>query len=525
MNVLTCLIIYLTVCLTFSQGYRMLGIFAFHGKSHFMMFEALMKGLAKKGHQVDVISAFPLKKPVENYTDLVSIPIKLTLVNNVSFDFMKINLREMPVHAVSTMGGNELCEYLNLPEIQKIIKDPPTNPPYDVVISEIFGASCFAVFGNILNVPVIGVSSSALYPWANPFIANPENLAFVANNLLDYVKQMNFWQRTFKTLHTLFNKMYFNYFTQYQDQLIKKYVGPNMPSVRELERNISMILVNSHFSLNGVRPITTALIEVGGLHVQEDDTKLSPELKKWADECDKDGFIYFSFGSMIKIETFPKHILDIFYKSFEKISPVKILMKIPNPKDLPADLPNNVRMSPWLPQLKILKHPNIRAFITHGGLMGTQETIACGVPMIGIPLFADQFTNIDSYVEKNIAVKLDYESMTQKDMDDALHKILYNSTYRKTARKIGERFVDRPRKPIDTANYWIDYVIKYGFNSLHSPALNLYWWQIALLDVYMFLFVVTFVIIYILFHLTLLLLNMFSSKEGNTKVSHKKKIT
>ncbi|XP_015175624.1 PREDICTED: UDP-glucuronosyltransferase 2C1-like [Polistes dominula] len=525
MNVLTYIIVCLTMCLTLCQSYRILGIFTFHGKSHFIMFEALMKGLAKKGHQVDVISTFPLKKPVENYTDLVSIPVKLKLVNNVSYEFMKMALSgAMAVNAVASIGGNDLCEYLELPEIQKIIKNPPQNPPYDAVLIEIFGASCFGIFGNILNVPVIGVSSSALYPWANPYIANPENLAFVRNNLLSYVKEMNFGQRVYNTLHTLFNKMYFNYkTTKYQDELIKKHVGPNMPSVREVETNISLILVNTYFSLNGIKPKTPALIEVGGLHVQDDDdTELSPELKKWADECDKDGFIYFSFGSMVNIETFPKHILDIFYKSFEYISPVKILMKIPNPKNLPPGLPNNVRIAPWLPQLKILKHPNIRAFITHGGLMGTQEAIACGVPMIGIPLFADQFTNIESYVEKNIAIKLDYETMTQNDMNDALHKIVYNSTYRKTARIIADKFIDRPLKPIDTANYWIEYVIKHGYNSLHSPALNLYWWQVALLDVYVFIFVVTLVIIYLIVHLTLLLLNVFSS---NSKVTHKKKVT
>lgn len=54
-----------------SFGYRILGIFPLHVRSHMMMFEQLIKGLARRGHQVDVISSFPQIKPYPNYTDIV----------------------------------------------------------------------------------------------------------------------------------------------------------------------------------------------------------------------------------------------------------------------------------------------------------------------------------------------------------------------------------------------------------------------------------------------------------------------
>ena len=40
-------------------------------------------------------------------------------------------------------------------------------------------------------------------------------------------------------------------------------------------------------------------------------------------------------------------------------------------------------------------HPNIRLFITHGGLLSTQETMQRGVPLLGIPIFGDQSLNMN----------------------------------------------------------------------------------------------------------------------------------
>lgn len=41
---------------------------------------------------------------------------------------------------------------------------------------------------------------------------------------------------------------------------------------------------------------------------------------------------------------------------------------------------------------------------------------------------------------------------------------------------------------IDTAVFWTEYVIRHGGTNIRSHAMDLSWWQIALLDVYATLF-------------------------------------
>lgn len=76
-------------------------------------------------------------------------------------------------------------------------------------------------------------------------------------------------------------------------------------------------------------------------------------MRRWLDDS-KDGCIYFSFGSMTRIETFPKHVLDVFYKSFEALKPARVVWKIVKPEILPPGLPSNVLTKSWLQQNEIL---------------------------------------------------------------------------------------------------------------------------------------------------------------------------
>lgn len=70
---------------------------------------------------------------------------------------------------------------------------------------------------------------------------------------------------------TLLKKLsrYEHYSVKPSNVLAKEFFGENLPDLNVLAYNTSLQLVNTHFSVNSVRPLVPNVVEVAGLHIQK----------------------------------------------------------------------------------------------------------------------------------------------------------------------------------------------------------------------------------------------------------------
>lgn len=54
----------------------------------------------------------------------------------------------------------------------------------------------------------------------------------------------------------------------------KRFLGSDIAD----PHNTSLILVNTHYTIDGVRPLTPNVIEVGGIHIDKKQPKKLPEV-------------------------------------------------------------------------------------------------------------------------------------------------------------------------------------------------------------------------------------------------------
>ncbi|XP_029786980.1 UDP-glucuronosyltransferase 2A2 isoform X1 [Suricata suricatta] len=154
----------------------------------------------------------------------------------------------------------------------------------------------------------------------------------------------------------------------------------------------------------------------------------------------------------------------------------------------PATLGANTRLYDWIPQNDLLGHPKTKAFITHGGTNGIYEAIYHGVPMVGVPMFADQPDNIAHMKAKGAAVEVNINTMTSEDLLNALRTVINDPSYKENATRLSRIHHDQPVKPLDRAVFWIEFVMRHkGAKHLRPAAHNLSWFQYHSFDVIGFL--------------------------------------
>ncbi|MFC8567148.1 glycosyltransferase [Streptomyces sp. NPDC057245] len=82
-----------------------------------------------------------------------------------------------------------------------------------------------------------------------------------------------------------------------------------------------------------------------------------------------------------------------------------------------GDVPDNVEVRSWVPQLAILQQADL--FVTHAGAGGSQEGLATATPMIAVPQAADQFGNAEMLQGLGVARTLPTEEATAEALRTA----------------------------------------------------------------------------------------------------------
>ena len=206
---------------------------------------------------------------------------------------------------------------------------------------------------------------------------------------------------------------------------------------------------------------------------------------------------------------------DAILRSFSKLKQ-KVLWKWED-EVLPGK-PDNVKIGKWLPQNDILAHPNIRLFISHCGKGSVTESKYHGVPILGMPLFAEQAANIKQISEEGWAIELSYASITEQSLDKALREILTNPSYRKIVKGSADLYKDRPMSALDTAVYWVEYVIRYnGAKHMQSQAVYLNFFQYHSLDVIGFIVMCLYIVFKIFIWFVKLLFRKCCGRGMKTK--------
>lgn len=108
------------------------------------------------------------------------------------------------------------------------------------------------------------------------------------------------------------------------------------------------------------------------------------------------------------------------------------------PEEL-GEIPPNVEVRSWVPQLRILAEAD--AFITHAGMGGTMEALRHAVPLIAIPQAGDQFPNAERIAELGLGEWLPREEVTTERLREALLRVSQDDAMRNALREMREEIL------------------------------------------------------------------------------------
>lgn len=270
------------------------------------------------------------------------------------FLFLELQKRLFGIHNIGPLDNLKLIYDMGInltrstfenKKVQNLLNSGET---FDLVLMEHFLNDAEVGIAYHFKAPIVLVSPFGIGRMNHHLFASPLPSSYVPNVLGTLPKHMSFLERLKNFyLNVLTDVVRELYNMPRQRELFKKFIKSDL-ELDDLLYNVSLLLTNSHISVNDPVPRVPGIVEIGGFHVNP-PKKLPEDLQKFLDDA-KEGVILFSMGSNLKSKDLKPETRDGILKAFSKINQ-KVLWKFET--ELP-NAPKNVKVMKWLPQQDIL---------------------------------------------------------------------------------------------------------------------------------------------------------------------------
>ena len=465
--------------------------------------EKLAAILLKDGHDITMFVPRTYEGPYTN-TDLSKVNyiyfqppdhVKSICKFDSLDDFLSASLTE--ILKTFYRGTYVYCE--SLVQNRRVL-DKIKQQGYDLAIYDAVD-QCSKILADYIDIPFIVFHTSGMESIL------PRNPAYLPSMMTSFTDDMNLYQRVINTMGYLVQKLIVHYtYNYYQELRVNNGMNASL-SVYDSFNRASLRLILGEYGVDYVGPTRPNHVTVGGF-IHPEPHSLPQGLKDFLDKADR-GVVIVSFGSIAR--EFGNHWREIFAKALAML-PMQVIWRYD--EEPPKALGNNTLLVDWFPQSDVLAHPNVKVFITHCGMNAAYEAAYTGVPVVAIPLFADQFFQASKLIKHvGMGEQLSIRTMTPQILHDAVINVYNNKQFAIRAKAISKIMLQRPIPQSQEIQRWVNYLIFHqGAFHLQSKEHDLTWYQYYLLDVVCILLILLAAVGFLLFHILSAIFRFFKSK-------------
>ncbi|KAJ7985977.1 hypothetical protein DPEC_G00346050 [Dallia pectoralis] len=388
------------------------------------------------------------------------------------FSEMHRKVCEMVIHM---FGDKELMESIRETQYDLVLTDPANGGG--------------VMLAHYLKVPLVFNVRWTVHGEAHFAIA-PSPLSYVPFPIAELTDEMGFSQRVRNVFAYVFRQhLYRRAVGPPYSALVSRYFGPGVDYF-SLFQAADLWLMRVDFVFEFPRPTMPNVIYMGGFQCRP-AKPLPRQLEEFVQSSGQHGVIVMSLGTLVG--QLPRDVADEIAFSFAQL-PQKVIWRYKG--DRPTALGNNTLLVDWLPQNDLLGHPKTRLFVSHGGTNGIFEAIYHSIPMVGVPLVFDQHDNLSRMKAKGAATVVDIATLDRNIFSRALTEVLHEPSYKMNMQRLSELHRDVPMKPLDSALFWIEFVMRHkGAAHLRTESYRMPWYSYHSVDVMAFLLTVVLILL------------------------------